>query len=141
MAGLLKRCGCKTWCHQTHQCGCKGKGKACGEGCNCTNYTNTDCYTTAAATNGTENTSIEEVITDALPEDLDEIMSDTKQSARKAATHSYMYIICRHFTNMYTQSHTSQTSPLCLLPSLTHNLPQYTCTCMPSVFTTVSNTR
>ena len=74
VAGLLKRCGCKTWCHQTYQCGCKGKGKACGEGCNCTNCTNTDCYTTAAATNGTEDASIEEVITDALPEDLDEIM-------------------------------------------------------------------
>ena len=74
VAGLLKRCGCKTWCHQTHQCGCKGKGKACGEGCNCTNCTNTDCCTTAAATNGTEDASIEEVITDALPEDLDEIM-------------------------------------------------------------------
>ena len=74
VAGLLKRCGCKTWCHQTHQYGCKGKGKACGEGCNCTNCKNTDCCTTAAATNGTEDASIEEVITDALPENLDEIM-------------------------------------------------------------------
>ena len=57
-----------------YQCGCKGKGKACGEGCNCTNCTNTDCCTTSAATNGTEDASIEEIVTDALPEDLDEIM-------------------------------------------------------------------
>ena len=33
-----------------------------------------ECCTTAAATNGTEDASIEEVITDALPEDLDEIV-------------------------------------------------------------------
>ena len=73
VAGLLKGCGCKTGC-QTRQCGCKGKGKACGEGCNCTNCTNTDCCTTSAATNGTEDASIKEIVTDALPEDLDEIM-------------------------------------------------------------------
>ena len=52
VAGLLKGCGCKTGC-QTRQCGCKGKGKACGEGCNCMNCTNTDTctQTTASDTN------------------------------------------------------------------------------------------
>ena len=49
----------------------KGRGRHAVKDANCTN---TDCCTTAAATNGTEDASIEEVITDALPEDLDEIM-------------------------------------------------------------------
>ena len=51
--------------------GVKGRGRHAVKDAN---YTNTDCCTTAAATNGTEDASIEEVITDALPEDLDEIM-------------------------------------------------------------------
>ena len=38
VATLLKGCGCKTGC-QTRQCGCKAKGQACGEGCNCMNCT------------------------------------------------------------------------------------------------------
>ena len=35
---------CKTGCH-SRQCGCKGKGKLCGEGCNCINCTNTGTQT------------------------------------------------------------------------------------------------
>ena len=67
VATLLKGCGCKTGC-QTPQCGCKAKGQACGEGCNCTN---TDMNTTA---NSLEETSIEEIVEDSPPEDLDEVM-------------------------------------------------------------------
>ena len=62
VAGLLKGCGCRTGC-QTRQCGCKGKGKACGEGCNCMNCTNTDTctQTRASDTNSMEETSIEKI--------------------------------------------------------------------------------
>ena len=70
--GLLKGCGCKTGC-QTRQCRCKAKGKGCGEGCNCTNCTNT-LLPTPNVTGSMEEMSIEEIIEDAPPEDLDEIM-------------------------------------------------------------------
>ena len=40
VTGLLKGCGCKTGC-QTQRCGCKGKNKKCGEGCECRNCLNT----------------------------------------------------------------------------------------------------
>ena len=73
--GLLKGCGCKTGC-QTRQCRCKGKGKACGEGCNCTNCTNTILQTPHATDcmGEMEETSIEEIIEDSVPEDINEIM-------------------------------------------------------------------
>ena len=70
--GLLKGCGCKTGC-QTRQCRCKGKGNGCGEGCNCTNCTNTH-LPTPTVTGSMEEISVEEIIEDAPPEDLDEIM-------------------------------------------------------------------
>ena len=73
VATLLKGCGCKTGC-QTRQCGCKAKGQACGEGCNCMNCTNTDMNTTANSTNSLEEASIEEIVEDSPPEDLDEVM-------------------------------------------------------------------
>ena len=53
---------------QTLQCGCKAKGQACGE------CTNTDMNTTANSTNSLEETSIEEIVEDSPPEDLDEVM-------------------------------------------------------------------
>ena len=71
VADLLKGCGCKTGC-QTRQCGCQRKGKKCTEGCNCTNCTNTACQMEISDT--MEEASIEEIVTDAPPEDLDEIM-------------------------------------------------------------------
>ena len=73
VSSLLKGCGCKTGCH-SRQCGCKGKGKLCGEGCNCINCTNTGTQTIASGTNSMEEASIEEIITDTPPEDLDEVM-------------------------------------------------------------------
>ena len=70
--GLLKGCRCKTGC-QTRQCRCKAKEKGCGEGCNCTNCTNTH-LPTPNVTGSMEEMSVEEIIEDAPPKDLDEIM-------------------------------------------------------------------
>ena len=69
---LVKGCQCKTGC-QTRQCRCKGKGKSCGEGCNSINCTNTDTVP-PNTTDRIEETSIEEIIQEEPPEDLDEIM-------------------------------------------------------------------
>ena len=57
----------------TEGCGCKAKGKGCGEGCNCTNCTNTH-LPTPNVTGSMEEMSVEEIIEDAPPEDIDEIM-------------------------------------------------------------------
>ena len=54
VVSLLKGCGCRAGC-QTRHCGCKGKGKVCGEGCNCTNCMNTDTHMMA-----NESTNLEE---------------------------------------------------------------------------------
>ena len=70
--GLLKGCGCKTGC-QTWQCQCNAKEKGCGQGCNCTNCTNTH-LPIPNVTGSMEEMSVEEIIEDAPPEDLDEIM-------------------------------------------------------------------
>ena len=76
VAGLLKGCGCKTGC-QTQHCGCKGKNKKCGEGCECTNCSNTHG---SPQTTSRENyefiaASIEETISDSpLTEDLDDVI-------------------------------------------------------------------
>ena len=70
--GLLKGCGCKTGCH-TRQCKCKRKGKVCGEGCNCTNCTNTT-QQTPHCLDKMEETSIEEIMEDSVPEDINDIM-------------------------------------------------------------------
>ena len=68
---LLKGCGCKTGC-QTRQCRCKAKGKICSEGCNCTNCTNTSQQTHNVRE--MEETSIEEIMEDSPPDDLNEVM-------------------------------------------------------------------
>ena len=73
VAGLLKGCGCKTGC-QTHQCGCRAKGKACGEGCNCLNCTNTGPQAMSQYTSNTEFASLEEIMEESIPEDMDELM-------------------------------------------------------------------
>ena len=97
--GLLKGCGCKTGC-QTWQCRCKVKGKGCGEGCNCTNCTNThlpsnctNCTNTHLptpnVTGSMEEMSIEEIIENAPPEDLNEIMEwvfDDNETERVSGT-------------------------------------------------------
>ena len=70
--GLLKGCRCKTGC-QTRLCQCKAKGKGCGEGCNWTNCTNTH-LPTPNVTGSMQEMSVEEIIEDATPEDLNEIM-------------------------------------------------------------------
>ena len=76
VAGLLKGCGCKTGC-QTQHCGCKGKNKKCGEGCECTHYSNT--HVPLKLYTSRENyefiaESIEETISDSpLTEDLDDV--------------------------------------------------------------------
>ena len=85
--GLLKGCGCKTGC-QTRQYRCKAKGKGCGEGCNCTNCTNTH-LPIPNVTGSMEEMSIEEIIEDAPPEDLDEIMEwvfDDNETERFSGT-------------------------------------------------------
>ena len=73
VAGLLKGCGCKTGC-QTRQCGCRAKGKACGEGCNCLNCTNTGPQAMSQYTSNTEFASLEEIMEESIPEDMDELM-------------------------------------------------------------------
>ena len=56
---------------ETRHCSVDAKQKGRCEGCNCTN---TDMNTTANSTNSLEETSIEEIVEDSTPEDLDEVM-------------------------------------------------------------------
>ena len=76
VTGLLKGCGCKTGC-QTKRCGCKGKNKKCGEGCECRNCLNTPHSPQITSIENDEfiAASIEERISDGpLMEDVDDIM-------------------------------------------------------------------
>ena len=65
---LLKGCGCKMGC-QTRPCQRKKIGKACTEGCTCTNT-----VLTSRSDSDMEVASIEEILAETPLKDIDEMM-------------------------------------------------------------------
>ncbi len=72
VAAMLRGCSCRTGCG-TLRCGCKKKGKTCGEGCECTSCSNTHIpqqnYDDSLA-----EVSIEEMIADSAQTDVEDII-------------------------------------------------------------------
>ena len=126
VAGLLKGCGCKTGC-QTRQCGCRAKGKACGEGCNCLNCTNTGPQAMSQYTSNTEFASLEEIMEESIPEDMDELMAGfsvkmqtlllNRMKKLKMTTTNSVFLHTHH--PVYTHHHFSYVASMYITTSLT----------------------
>ena len=73
VAGLTRGCHCRTGCG-TSRCGCKGKGKTCSEGCECTNCSNIQDALHRDSTDDLLEISVEEIIADENQTEVNDIM-------------------------------------------------------------------